>query len=288
MSLQRNYYEVLGIPQGATTDQIKKKYRELARKFHPDVVQDKVLGQRVFSQINQAYRVLADPERREQYNSQLAATSNAARPTPAATPPRPSQPGSSQMRPAQPTPTQNRPTQTAPTPTGAGQPRPQAAPSGAAATPQAGAANGTRPAAPTNGTRPSAPSGAGQSGDSQKAQAVAGLLANADNSIMAGKPIEARVFCIRVLEIDPKNVRALEMLGDALAGMGKREDAAVQYRNALAISPSSLIQSKLDRLEQAATSTRTNPPQSGSQRTNPPGGDGDKPGGLFGRFLGRK
>ena len=60
MSLKRNHYEVLGVSQEATTDQIKKKYRELARKFHPDVVQDKDLGQRVFSQINQAYRILAD------------------------------------------------------------------------------------------------------------------------------------------------------------------------------------------------------------------------------------
>ena len=71
MSLQRNYYEVLGLPPGATTDQIKKKYRELARKFHPDVIQDKTLGQRVFSQINQAYRILGDPDRRAQYNTSL-------------------------------------------------------------------------------------------------------------------------------------------------------------------------------------------------------------------------
>ena len=73
MSLQRNYYEVLGLPPGATTDEIKKKYRELARKFHPDVVQDKVLGQRVFTQINQAYSVLGNPERRAEYNSTLQA-----------------------------------------------------------------------------------------------------------------------------------------------------------------------------------------------------------------------
>jgi curved DNA-binding protein CbpA len=71
MSLQRNYYEVIGVAPTATTDDIKKKYRELARQFHPDVVKDKTLGQKVFTQINQAYRVLADPEKRSQYDTTL-------------------------------------------------------------------------------------------------------------------------------------------------------------------------------------------------------------------------
>ena len=236
MSLQRNYYEVLGLPPGATTDEIKKKYRELARKFHPDVVQDKALGQRVFSQINQAYRVLGDPDRRAQYNSTLngSAETNAAAPVTATT---------TQMRAA---------------PTSA---PPPAAPRQAAA-----------------GQSAAAPKSASPNGTAQKAQAVSGLLANADNAIMAGKPIEARAFCAKLLEIEPRNVRALELLGDALVQMGQREEAAVQYRNALAVTPSSLIQAKLNRAEQPVP-TRTNPPQE----------DGDKPGGgIFGRFLGRK
>lgn len=78
MHLQRNPYEVLGLPPVATTEDIKKKYRELARKYHPDLVQDKALGQKVFMQINQAYRILSDPERRAQYDeSQRAANSKA-------------------------------------------------------------------------------------------------------------------------------------------------------------------------------------------------------------------
>ena len=96
---------------------------------------------------------------------------------------------------------------------------------------------------------------------------------------MAGKPIEARAFCVKILEIDPRSARALEMLGDALVLIGRPEDAAVQYRNALQIAPSSMIQSKLNRLEQSATPTRTILPQS----------DVEKPsGGLLGRLLGRK
>ena len=265
MSLQRNYYEVLGIPPGATTDQIKKKYRELARKFHPDIIQDKVLGQRVFTQINQAYRVLADPERRAQYNSELAAMTA----PPKAQPP-------PQAAPVAQTPTQARPVQTAaPQPAAKAPAQPAAKapaqPAGQqAARPQSGSAAQPRPAAPQ-----------GQPASAQKAQAITGLLTNADNAIMAGKPVEARAFCVKALEIDPRNVRALEIMGDALVQMGRREEAAVQYRNALQTAPSSLIQAKLNRLEQSAPPTRT----------NPPGGDGDadKPGGgLFGRFLGRK
>ena len=229
MSLQRNYYEVLGLPPGATSDQIKKKYRELARKFHPDVIQDKTLGQRVFSQINQAYRILGDPDRRAQYNTTLsgAPPGNAAVPSASAPPAYQARPAP--MKPVQPAPT--------------------------------------------------SPAQAGSTGTAQKAHAVSGLLANADNAIMAGKPIEARAFCVKVLEIDPRSARALEMLGDAMVLIGRPEDAAVQYRNALQIAPSSMIQSKLNRLEQSATPTRTIPPQS----------DAEKPsGGLLGRLLGRK
>lgn len=271
MSLQRNYYEVLGIPPGATTDQIKKKYRELARKFHPDVVQDKVLGQRVFSQINQAYRVLADPDRRAQYNTQLAAASGANTQNSQAAP-APAQPSvQSQARP--------------------GQPGAQARPGQTATTAQPVNHQTLRPHSPNAQTgspaqaRPVAPPG--QPGSAQKAQAVAARLADAENAIMAGRPIDANAMCMIVLGIDPSNARALEISGDALELMGKREDAAVQYRKALKIAPSSLIQSKLSRLEQAAAPTRTNPPQ----RTIPPEADkgGDKGGGgLFGRFLGKK
>jgi curved DNA-binding protein CbpA len=78
MHLQRNFYEVLGLPQAATTDEIKRKYRELARKFHPDLVEDKALGQRIFTQVNQAYRTLSDPERRAQYDATLHAPTSRA------------------------------------------------------------------------------------------------------------------------------------------------------------------------------------------------------------------
>ncbi|HEX5322924.1 MAG TPA: DnaJ domain-containing protein [Capsulimonadaceae bacterium] len=71
MRLQRNFYEVLGVPRTASQQEIKKKYHELARQFHPDRAQDKELAQRLFVQINQAYQTLIDPDKRTRYDNGL-------------------------------------------------------------------------------------------------------------------------------------------------------------------------------------------------------------------------
>lgn len=261
MSLQRNYYEVLGLPPGATTDQIKKKYRELARKFHPDVVQDKALGQRVFTQINQAYSVLGDPERRAQYNGTLQTE----------------------------------------------------AASNATSKPSASAAPAASTAAPPKAPASSAPTAPSQPLSASKIQSITEMMGKAENAIMSGKPIEARAFCMRILEADPRHVRALEILGDALAQMGRRDEAAVQYRRALQVSPSTMIQAKLTRITQAVPSA--SPPAArpapkapasngtapgsgaasskgngnGTNRTTPPvASETEKSNGLLGRLLGRK
>jgi len=64
----KDYYEILGIPRTATPDEIKKAFRNLARKYHPDVAKNKATGEEKFKEINEAYEVLGDPEKRKLYD----------------------------------------------------------------------------------------------------------------------------------------------------------------------------------------------------------------------------
>lgn len=63
----RDYYETLGVPRGATQDEVKRAYRKLARKYHPDVSKDPDAEAR-FKELGEAYAVLKDPEKRAAYD----------------------------------------------------------------------------------------------------------------------------------------------------------------------------------------------------------------------------
>lgn len=64
----QDYYETLGIARTATADEIKLAFRKLARLYHPDVAKNKVTGEVKFKEINEAYEVLGDPEKRKRYD----------------------------------------------------------------------------------------------------------------------------------------------------------------------------------------------------------------------------
>ena len=64
---RKDYYAILGVPRGASEEEIKKAYRRLAFQYHPDLNKDPQAAER-FKEINQAYEVLSDPEKRANYD----------------------------------------------------------------------------------------------------------------------------------------------------------------------------------------------------------------------------
>jgi len=65
---KRDYYEVLGVDRNASQDEIKKAFRKLARKYHPDMNKEDPSAEEKFKEINEAYEVLSAPEKRRRYD----------------------------------------------------------------------------------------------------------------------------------------------------------------------------------------------------------------------------
>ena len=65
---KRDYYEVLGVDKNADDTALKKAYRKLAKKYHPDMNPDDKAAEAKFKEVNEAYAVLSDPEKRQKYD----------------------------------------------------------------------------------------------------------------------------------------------------------------------------------------------------------------------------
>ena len=68
MSKSKDYYELLGVPRDAPADQIRKAYLKLAHKYHPDKTGGDKAAEDKLKEINEAYDVLKNPEKRARYD----------------------------------------------------------------------------------------------------------------------------------------------------------------------------------------------------------------------------
>jgi len=66
--LEKDYYKTLGVAKGASADEIKKSYRKLARKYHPDANKGDAKAEAKFKEISEAYNTLSDEKRRKEYD----------------------------------------------------------------------------------------------------------------------------------------------------------------------------------------------------------------------------
>ena len=232
MSSQPNHYEALGLPPTATAEQIKRKYRELARIYHPDVNSSPEATHKILS-INQAYRVLGDADRRVAYDAERAM------PQPAPNTVRPSSPASTPPRPRQP----------------AGQ-----SPNARGRVYYDGF--GRSYSAPGNERREPPKTGGAkqrQMPDSNSTS-LEQILTEAKLAFINRDFAVANRLCQAALNINPREATAHEILGDIYARKGDSQRASTSFAYAIQFNPRNRsAQAKLDRLMRAGPVSAAGP-----------------------------
>ena len=69
MADKRDYYDVLGVSKDSSADEIKKAYRKLAKKYHPDMNPGDAEAEKNFKEVNEAYDVLSDSDKKAKYDA---------------------------------------------------------------------------------------------------------------------------------------------------------------------------------------------------------------------------
>ncbi len=246
MSDGKTHYEILGLTSDATAQQVKKRFRELAKKYHPDVNRSNPAAHEIFLRVNEAYEVLNDPSRRAAYDlnqrDKARRAGGASSAPPGGYPPPGSSPGS------------YRPPGSA---SGPGYP---------------GGRSGYQP--PPGNVRfgdtyatPGSPSGrpgsAGQATPQRQAelererrerdrrrQELGRMMNEARNSYQRGHIREAQRLCEQVLQVGRVGP-AHELMGDILARQGHLQEAASHYTVAAQMtSANGFIMAKFNRVTQ--------------------------------------
>ena len=248
-SATTDYYQMLGLAPTATPEEIKKRYRELARRYHPDVNPDPAASQQIKA-VNEAYHTLNDPDRRALYDAHRVLdqadaprASGGSRPT---SPPK----GASSAAGAPPRPQGTRPPES-PRTAGTGSSRPYSG--------ERAGFNGFGRTAPDDSRTEPPPHSASTAQQSARkptnretppqAVTVNSLLSEAQLAFVNRRYREAEMLCKQALAMDRRNAAVYELLGDIYARKGQTESATTAYSYAIQFNPRNYsIHGKLDRM----------------------------------------
>jgi curved DNA-binding protein CbpA len=230
-----DYYAIMDLGPAATQAEIKQRYRELARRFHPDVNPSPDAAQKIKT-VNEAHRILGDPDRRSRYDAErilnpvFPSTQRQTDDSPRSAADRQRQPSRPFVRNPAPPPSQTRQQRTAPRVefNGFGRVTPESA-------------EQKRTKAPVQQTQTRSPK--------QDSAAAGRLVSEAQIALLTRNYSDADRLCREALSKDRTAAGAHEVLGDVYAIRGDTESAIKAYSYAIQYNPRNYsAQGKLDRL----------------------------------------